>query len=87
MTIIYERFLFCVIYFHNLERQRFGLMEVQAINELRNGPNFHNIDVPPTPELLNEEKRVHLISELVSRDVNLRNLPQMYMYAYMLNDT
>ena len=81
MTIIYERFLFCVIYFHNLERQRFGLMEAQAINELRNGPNFRNIDVPPTPELLNEKKRVHLISELVSRDVNLRNLPQMYLYA------
>jgi len=49
MTTIYERFLFCVIYFQNLERhQRFGLMEAQA-NKLRNGPDFRNIDVPPTP--------------------------------------
>ena len=56
-------------------------MEAQAISELRNGPNFRNIDVSPTPELLEEQQRVHLATELARRDVNLQNPPQMYLYT------
>ena len=56
-------------------------MEAQAISELRNGPNFRNIDVSPTPELLEEQQRVHLATELARRNVNLQNLPQIYLYT------
>lgn len=56
-------------------------MEAQAISQLRSRSNFKSIDVPPTPEFLNDQQRIHLATQLAEKGVKLQNLPQMYQYV------